>query len=48
LPNPLEDRMFDKTAFSDGFIGLKVGMVNAKAISLEEYMKGEINFTMMS
>ena len=48
LPNPIEDRVFDKTAFSDGFVGLKIGMINSKAISLEEYMKGDINFTMMS
>ena len=48
LPNPIEDRFFDKSAFSDGFVGLKIGMINSKAISLEEYMKGNINFTMMS
>ena len=48
LPNPIKDRFFDKSAFSDGFVGLKIGMINSKAISLEEYMKGNINFTMMS
>lgn len=48
LPEPLEDRFFDESGFSDGFIGLKIGMVNAKAISLEEYMNNKINFTMMS
>jgi hypothetical protein len=48
LADPLEDRFFDKTSFSDGFIGLKVAMINGKAVSLEEYMKNKINFVMMS
>ncbi len=48
VPDPLNDRSFDKSGFSDGFIGLKIGMVNGKAISLEEYTNNKIKFSMMS
>ena len=36
------------SGFSDGFVGLKVAMINGKGISLEEYMNNKINFVMMS
>ena len=48
LPDLLKDRFFDKKGLSDGFIGLKIGMVNGRGISLEEYVKGGVSFTMMS
>ena len=44
----LSDRTNSKSGFSDGFVGFKIGMVNGKAISLEEYMENKIHFTMMS
>ncbi len=37
-----------KSGFSDGFVGLKIGMLNGKAKSLEEYANSKINFVMMS
>ena len=48
LADRLNERSYDKTAFSDGFIGLKVGMINGKAVSLQEYASKKVEFVMMS
>jgi hypothetical protein len=44
----LDNRDNSKSGFSDGFIGFKIGMVNGKAKSLEEYASSKIDFVMMS
>lgn len=48
LPSPIEDRSYEKSGFSDGFVGLKVGVFNGSAISLDQYMNEKIGFTVMS
>lgn len=40
----LEERYNDKSGFSDGFIGLKVGLINGRSLSLEEYAKKKPEF----
>ena len=42
----LSDRTNSKSGFSDGFVGFKIGMVNGKAKSLEEYVSTKIDFVM--
>ena len=37
-----------KSGFSDGFVGLKVGMINSKAVSFEEFVAKKPEFLMMS
>jgi hypothetical protein len=44
----LTNRTNSKSGFSDGFVGFKIGMVNGKAKSLEEYASSKIDFVMMS
>jgi hypothetical protein len=44
----LSDRTNSKSGFSDGFVGFKIGMINGKAKSLEEYASSKIDFVMMS
>lgn len=48
LANQFNERSYDKTAFSDGFIGFKLGVINSKTVSLQEYASKKVEFVMMS
>ncbi len=48
LPLPSFNYENCTSGFSDGFVGLKVGMINSKAVSFEEFVAKKPEFFMMS